>query len=76
MGGNQPKGLGDVVQGGSAGGYFIWVRDVNADPPHRTGPGKLPAQGFQVGNAEADGATGGCGLGVPTAGDSDGGGGF
>ena len=75
-GGHQPKGLGDVFQGGSAGGYFIQVVDVGADPLHGTGPGKLPAQGFQADNAEADGAMGGCGLGVPTAGDSNGGGGF
>ena len=33
IGGYQPKGLGDVFQGGSAGGVFIRAGDVGADPP-------------------------------------------
>ena len=75
-GGNQPKGLGDIFQGGSAGGSIIQVGDVGTDPPHGTGPRKLPAQVLQEDNREAYKVTGGWGMGLPTTGDSDGGGGF
>ena len=75
-GGHQPKGVGDFFQGGIEGGSIIWFRDVGADPPHGTGPGKFPAQGIQEDNREEAEMTGGWGLGVPTAEDSDGGGGF
>ena len=57
-------------------GAIIRVRDICAEPLHGTVPGKLPAHGCQADNEEADEATGGEGLGVPTAGYSDGGGGF
>ena len=43
MGGHQPKGLGDVFQGGSTCSAFIQVGDVGDDPLHGMGPGKLPA---------------------------------
>ena len=33
MGGCHLTGLRDVIQGGGAGGYFIWVREVDSDPP-------------------------------------------
>ena len=45
MGGHQPKGLRIFFQGGSAGGAFIRVRDVDDDPLRGKGPGDLPAQG-------------------------------
>ena len=47
-GGCQPTVIGDVLQGGGTGNIFIRVRDVGADPPHGTGPGKLLAQGCQA----------------------------
>ena len=59
MVGRQPKGLGGIFQVGSAGGSFIQVRDVGAELPHGTGPGKLPAQGRQADNGDASKATGG-----------------
>ena len=40
-------GIGDVLQGGAAGGYFIWVRDVSDEPAHEWERGKLPAQFFR-----------------------------
>ena len=58
-GGRQPTGLRDVLQGGGAGGSSIWVRDVGAEPPHGTGPGKFPAQVCQTDYGEAAKATGG-----------------
>ena len=76
MVGVQPKGLGDVFQGSSAGGSFIWVRDVGDEPSHEKGPGKIPAQGLQGDNRDAAEAMGVWKLGVPTAGYSDGGGRF
>ena len=63
-------------QGGSAGGSFIQVGDVSADLPQGTVPGKLLAKGRQADNRKPDKETGGGGLGVPTAGDSNGGGEF
>ena len=44
MGGLQPTGLWDVIQGGGAGGDFIRAGGVGTDPPHGTGTGKLLAQ--------------------------------
>ena len=35
-----------IFQDGGAGGSFIWVGDVGADPPYGTVPGKLQAHGF------------------------------
>ena len=56
-GGSYLKGLRDVLKGGSAGGSagsdLFFVGYVGADPPHETGPGKLPAQGRQTYNGEA-----------------------
>ena len=62
-GGRQPTGLGGVIQGSGAGGSSIQVRDVGADPPHGKVPGKFPAQGRQSDYREER-----WGLGVPTAG--------
>ena len=76
MGGCHPKGLGGVFQGGSVVGSFIQVRDVVDEPPHGTGPGKLPAQGRQLDNGYASEATVLWKLVVPTAVYSNGGGGF
>ena len=60
-GGLQPKAIGEYFQGGSAGGSIIRFGDVGADPPHRMGPGKLPAQGRQADNVGAAEATVGWG---------------
>ena len=73
MGGSQPRGLGDVFQGGGAGGYFIWVGYVGDEPPHGIGPGKLTEQGCQVYYRETVKVLRTWGLVLPTAGDSDGG---
>ena len=43
------------------------------DPLNSKGPGKFPAQGRQVDYGESAEMTGGWEMGVPTAGDSDGG---
>ena len=74
--GRHNKGLGDVFQGGGAGGSFIWVGDVGADTLHGTGPGEIPSQGCQADNREASEAMVGLGMGATIAGDRDGGGGF
>ena len=61
--GRQTTVLGDVLQGGGAGGSSILVGYVGADPLHGKGPGKLPAQVFQEYHRDAAGAIGGWGLG-------------
>ena len=76
MGGIQTKGLGGVFQGVSACGSFIRVGDVGGEPLHGTGPGELPEQGLQGSNGDVAEAMGVWKLGVPTAGDINGGGGF
>ena len=73
-GGRQPMGLGDFFQDRGTGGYFIWVREVCADPLNGTGPGKFPAQGRQENYGEAAKFMRYWGIGVPTAGDINGGG--
>ena len=73
-GGCQTKGIGDVLQGCGTGGAAIWVRDMGADPPHGTGPGKFPTQGRKADNRETAKETVGGGLEIPTAGSSNGGG--
>ena len=75
MGGRQPTGLRDVLQGGGTGGSLILVRDVGADPPHMTVPQKLPEQGCQADYGEVAKATGGWGVVLPTTGHSNRGGG-
>ena len=69
--GCQTKGLGDVLQGSGTDSASIWVREVGADPPHGTGPGKLPSRGCKMYNRETAEETGGWGLGISTAGGSD-----
>ena len=69
--GHLPTGLGDVLQGGGAGGYSIRVRDVGDYPPHGKGPEKFSSQGHQADYREAVKSMGGWELGVPTAGDRD-----
>ena len=71
MGWRHHTGLGYVLQCGGAGISSIWIRDVGADPPHGTGPGKFSAQGRQADYREAAKATLGWGMVVPTAGDSN-----
>ena len=73
-GGRQTMGLGDFFQDSGAGGSFIRVRDVCADPLHGTGPGKFPAQGRQDNYGEAAKLMREWGIVVPTAGDISGGG--
>ena len=47
-GGVQTKGVGDVFQGGCAGGTYFRVGDVGDDPPHGPGPGG----GFNTGQPD------------------------
>ena len=75
MGGIAPTVLQDVLQGHGAGGSFIQVEDVGADTLHGTVSAKLPAQGHQEDYGEAARAAGGWGLGVPTSGEINVGGG-
>ena len=63
-----------IFQDGGAGGSFIWVGDVRADPLHETGPGKFLAQGRQENYGEAAESMREWGMGVTTAGDINGGG--
>ena len=74
-GGRQPTGLGDVFQGGGAGGTPIRVGDVGDDTPHGQGPGDFSSQSLQADYRETAKAMGGWDLGVPTSGDSNAGGG-
>ena len=73
-GGRQPIGLADIFQDSGEGGSFIRVGDVCADPLHGTGPGNFPAQGRQENYGEASKLMREWGIGVPTAGDINGGG--
>ena len=73
-GGRQPMGLGDFFQDSGAGSSFIRVGDVCADPLHGKGPGKFPEQGRQENYGEASKLIREWGIGVPTAGDINGGG--
>ena len=67
---HHPMGLGDVFQGGGAGGTPIWVRDVVDNPLHGQIPGGLSAQSRQVDYRDTAKAMGGWELGLPTSGDS------
>ena len=53
------KGVGDVFQGGSAGGAFIKVRELGADTPLGMGPAKLPEKVPQTDNGEETKVMGG-----------------
>ena len=64
-----------IFQGGSTGGSIIRVVDVGSETLHGTGSRKFSAQGYQAGYGEESKEIGGWGLGVPTTGYSDGGGG-
>ena len=35
-------GVGNLIQGGDTGGFYLWVRDVDDDPLHGPGPGEVP----------------------------------
>ena len=72
IGGGQPEGIQDVIQGSSAGGIYFRVGDVGADPLHWTGPVKLSAQGCPADHKKTAEATIGRGLGISTAGGSNG----
>ena len=69
MGGRHPTGIGDVFQGGGAGGTLIWFMDVGDDPLHLQGPGEFSAKSFQADYGETAEVTGGQDLGVHTSGD-------
>ena len=75
-GGCQTKVLRDVFQGGGTGGADFRVGDVGADPPHGTGPGKFSTQGRALDNWKIAKETEGGGMGIPTTGGIDGGGGI
>ena len=49
IGGCQPKGLGDIFQGGGTVGAYFRVRDVGADPPAWYGPWEAFNTGSQGG---------------------------
>ena len=72
-GGRQSMGLGYCFQDSGAGGSFIRVRDVCADPLHGTGPGKFPAQGRQENYEETAKLMREWGIEVPTSRDINGG---
>ena len=72
MGGCKPKAIRYVIQGGGTGRATILVGDLVADPPHGTGPGKLPIWGRKLDNGETAKDTGGGGMVIPTAGGNGG----
>ena len=76
LGGAQPEGIRDVLQGVSAGGVTFRVRDMGHEPPHVTSPGKFSTQGREADHREADKEEGVRGLVLSTAGDRYGGGGI
>ena len=49
---------------------------MGTDPPYGAGPGQLPTQGCATDHREAANEAGVGGVGVSSAGNSDGGGGF
>ena len=57
MVGRNPKVIGDLFQGDSAGDSSIQVEDMGAYPLHGTVPEKLPAHIRQADNGEAAKAT-------------------
>ena len=76
MGGGQPEGIQDVLQVSSAGGVAVQVGYMGAEPPHWTGPEEFSAQGYDTDHKETAKATRQGGIGISTAGGSNGGGGF
>ena len=72
--GGQPEGIRDTIQGISEGSVDFWVGDVGTDPPNEMGPGKFSTQGRTADHRETSKETGGGGLGLSTAVDSNGGG--
>ena len=72
--GGQPKGIRDVLQGGSAGGVAFWVGYVGTDPPQGTCHGQFSIQSSVSYHKEAAKEAGGGGMGLSTAGNSCGGG--
>ena len=75
-GGSHPKGLGDVLLGGGTGSAAIHVVDVGDDPPHGMGPGNISTRVHKEDKRGTDEDMGGGGLGISTAGGSNGGGRF
>ena len=59
MGGRHPTGIGDVFQGGGAGGTPIRVGGVGDDTPHGQGPGDFSSQSLQADYGETAEVTGG-----------------
>ena len=74
--GASPRVSGDVFQGGGTCSAIIWVKHVGDDPPHGTGPGKLPTWGRKADNRETAEEMGVGGMEIPTTSGIDGGGGI
>ena len=68
-------GLGNVIQGGGAGGYPIRVGGVGDYPLHGKGPEKFPAHVFHEDYREEAKAMGVWDQGIPKDGDRNVGGG-
>ena len=64
---------GIFLKDGGIGGSDFRVGDVGNEPPHWTGPGKFLTWVRKADTGETDKETGGGGLGIPTAGCSNGG---
>ena len=47
------RGCLGYFQGGGAGGYYIWIRDVGDNLPHGSGPGGFPEQCGPLDHREA-----------------------
>ena len=67
-GGGGPKGIGALLQSGSAGGVDLGGRNVGPVPPYGAGPEQLSAQGRGMAHQEAAEAVGGGELGISSAG--------
>ena len=76
LGGGQPEGIRYVFQGGHACVVAFRVGDVGPDPPHVTGPVQFSEQGHMEDHRETSEEGGVGGMGIPTVGNSYGGGGI
>ena len=72
----RPKGLGDILQGGRAGGCYFWGIYVGPDPLDGAGPEQISEQFRATARQEASKAEGGVELVISSNGGSNGGSGL
>ena len=72
--GGKPNGVGDILQGGSAGSTSFWVGDVGDNSLYGLEPGEVSALGIHTDYRKAYSEASGWKLISPTFGDSNAGG--